>query len=298
MRAGPLANPKVIELLNQYFVPVYTSNDFIPGDAASAQKERAERDRVYRAFLEESLSAGSVHVYVLSPAAEPLGSIHAAHTGDKDAATGKDATQLLLEKTIRELNLAPGQALVAPRPQSRPPGVPADAILLHLTARKLAEKGSWNEFPAEDWIVLSADQWKKLLPAQSLKTGASWTIDRDAATPILTRFFPQTECCTANDAELLSASGKYKHRLEEQSLRGTVLGLEQYRGLVRLDGHSKVLHKFYPGHDYPPTVSTAKVIGYLIVDAPHGKVESLRLVSEGGKFDKTPMGVAVELVPR
>src|SRR5712692_4083541 len=98
MRAGPLANANVIELLNAYFVPVYTSNDEVAGTADVAQKEKAERDRVYRAFLDAKLPAGSVHVYVLSPDAQPLGSIHVAHAGDKDKATGKDNTQLLLEK--------------------------------------------------------------------------------------------------------------------------------------------------------------------------------------------------------
>ena len=102
MRAGPLSNPKVIELLNGYFVPVYTSNDFISGPADSSKEEQKERERVYRAFLEAKLSAGSVHVYVLSPDAVPLGSIHVAHACEKDAATGKDQTQLLLEKTIRD----------------------------------------------------------------------------------------------------------------------------------------------------------------------------------------------------
>src|SRR5437870_11781120 len=98
MRAGPLSNPKVIELLNGYFIPVYTSNDFISGPADSQKEEQKERERVYRAFLETKLSAGSVHVYVLSPEAIPLGSIHVAHAGEKDPDTNKDQTQLLLEK--------------------------------------------------------------------------------------------------------------------------------------------------------------------------------------------------------
>jgi hypothetical protein len=300
MRAGPLSNPQVIELLNGYFVPVYTSNDFISGDPALRKEEQKERERVYGAFLEAKMSAGSVHVYVLSPEAVPLGSIHVAEAGDKDPAKGKDRTQLLLEKTVRELKIAKSEPLVAPRPQSQPPKAPADALVLHLTARKISEKGrgSWNEFPAEDWIVLSPEQWRRLLPSGKVHVGDSWQVDNKTSTPILTRFFPQTECCTAKDSELLSATGKYKHRLEEQSLRGTVVAVDADQIMARLEGHSKVLHQFYPQHSYPLTVSTAKVVGYLIFDPAKNKIESLRLVSEGGRFENMDMGVAVRSIPR
>src|SRR5262249_10555623 len=209
MRAGPLSNAKTIELLNAYFVPVYTSNDEIVGAADFITKEQAERDRVYRAFLDAKLPAGSVHVYVLSPDAKPLGSIHVAHAGDKDKLTGKDQTQLLLEKTVADLRVEKGKPVATPRPQSAPPKRPADALLLHLTARKLVQKGSWNEFPSEDWIVLEAEHWHKLLPAGDPKVGDSWTVDQAVSTPILTRFFPQTECCTAKDSVLLSETSAY-----------------------------------------------------------------------------------------
>jgi hypothetical protein len=299
MRAGPLANRQVIELLNSYFVPVYTSNDFISAEPGLLKKEQKERERVYRAFLEAKMSAGTVHVYVLSPDAVPLGSIHVGEAGEKDPATGKDRTQVLLEKTIRDLKTLKGEPLVAPHPQSEPPKAAQPALVLHLTARKISEKGrgSWNEFPAEDWIVLSADQWKRLLPSGPVHVGDSWNIDKEVSAPILTRFFPQTECCTAKDSELLSATGKYKHRLEEQSLRGTVVAANTERMMARLEGHSKVLHQFYPNHPYPPTVSTAKIVGYLVFDPAKGKIESLRLISEDGRFDKIDMGVAVRSVP-
>lgn len=296
MRAGPLANRAVIELLNSYFVPVYTSNDEILGEPDVAKKERAERDRVYRAFLDAKFSAGSVHVYVLSPDAKPLGSIHVAHAGDKDKTTGKDRTQILLEKTVAELKTEKGKPVVAPKPQAAPPKTPEGGLLLHLTARKLTEKGSWNEFPSEDWIALSHDQCKKLLPHGTVQVGDSWSIDNVVSIPILTRFFPQTECCTAKADALLSATGPYKHRLEEQELKATLIAAEQSRALARLDGRSKVLHKFYPNHDYPPTVSTATIVGYLVFDPAKGTIESLRLVSDGGKFDKLDMGVVVRSV--
>jgi hypothetical protein len=302
MRAGPLSNPKVIEFLNSYFVPVYTSNDFVSGPLEELKEEQKERERVYGAFLKAKLSAGTVHVYVLSPDTVPLGSLHVAQAGEKDKATGKDQTQLLLEKTIRELKIVKGDPLVAPRPQSEPPKVAQDALVLHLIARKISEKGqgSWNEFPSEDWIVLSPNQWKKLLPSgqnRAVQVGDSWNMDEQVSTPILTRFFPQTECCTAKDSELLSATGKYKHRLEDQSLRGTIVAVDAHKATARLEGRSKVLHQFYPNHEYPPTVSTSKIVGYLVFDPTKPKIESLRLITEGGRFEQMDMGVAVRSVP-
>ena len=145
--------------------------------------------------------------------------------------------------------------------------------------------------------MLSTEQGKKLLPSGPVHIGDSWNVGNEVSAPILTRFFPQTECCTAKDSELLSPTGKYKHRLEEQSLRGTIVAVDSDKVTVRLEGRSKVLHQFYPNHPYPPTVSTAKIIGYLVFDPSKNKIESLRLVSEGGKFDKMDMGVAVLSVP-
>jgi len=84
--------------------------------------------------------------------------------------------------------------------------------------------------------------------------------------------------------------------LEEQSLRATIVAVEANKGVARLDGRSKVLHQFYPNHSYPPTVSTAKILGYFVFDPTKPKIESLRLVSEGGRFEKMNLGVAVRSV--
>jgi hypothetical protein len=297
MRAGPLSDAKVIELLNAYFVPAYVSNDEIPGDADAVKAEKAQRERVLRAFLDAGMSAGSVHAYVLTPDGQPVGSLHVAHAGDRDKDTGKTRTQLLLEKAVAELKPEKGGPVVKPAAQSVAPKAPADALVLHVTARKLAEKGSWNEFPSEDWVVLKPAQWRKWLPAGEVKVGNSWDIDTGAAGPVLTRFFPQTEVCTAKEAVLLSESGPYKHRLEEGSLRGTVIAVEGGVVRARLDGRSKVLHQFYPGHRDPPTVSSADVVGYLEFDAAGQQVRRLRLVTEQGKFEKLGLGVAVRSVP-
>jgi hypothetical protein len=44
-------------------------------------------------------------------------------------------------------------------------------------------------------------------------------------------------------------------------------------------------------------VSTAKILGYLVFNPAKTKIESLRLVSEDGRFEQINMGVAVRSLP-
>jgi hypothetical protein len=296
MRAGPLSDARAIELLNGYFVPVYVSNDDIPGDADTVRQEKAERGRILGDFLKARMSAGAVHAYVLTPDGKPFGSLHVAHACEQDKESGKTQTLLLLEKAVAELKPEKGKPIVKPAAQSAAPKAPADALMLHLTARKLAGKGSWNQFPSESWIVLKPEQWGKLLPAGEVKVGSSWEIDKEVVHPILTHFFPQTEVCTAHESKLLSETGPYQHRLEDGSLKGTVIAVEKGVVRARLDGRAKVLHKFYPNPRTPPAVSAANVVGYVEYDATARKVKALRLVTEQGKFEKVDLGVAVRSV--
>jgi hypothetical protein len=296
MRAGPLSDARVIELLNACFVPVYVSNDEVPGDADTVRQEKAERGRIPGAFLKARMSAGAVHAYVLTPDGKPFASLHVAHACEADKESGKTQTLLLLEKAVADLKPEKGKPIVKPAAQSVAPKAPADALVLHLTARKLAGKGSWNQFPSESWIVLKPEQWRKLLPASEVKVGSSWEIDKAGVGPILTHFFPQTEVCTAHDSKLLSETGPYQHRLEEGSLKGTVIAVEKGVVRARLDGRSKVLHKFYPNPRTQPAESAATVVGYLDYDAASGKVQVLRLVTDQGRFDKMELGVAVRSV--
>jgi hypothetical protein len=290
MRAGPLSNPKVIALLNGHFVCAYTSNDDIPGDAATVQRERKERDRIKAAFREAKMGSGEVSPYILTPEANPLGRLSIG------PACEKDNLLHLLEKIIADGKLQRGEPIVKPAPQAPPPQAPADALVLHLTARKLTPKYSWNEFPSEDWIVLTAAEWQKLLPPGTAKGKDAYEIDRDTAAVLLTRFFPQTEVCTAKPDQLLAADGKYRHRLEQQELRGTVLSVQDGVIRVRLDGSLKLFHKFYPGHEDQNFV-TATVVGYLDVDVAKKKVTALRLVTNQATYVKTPIGVALRSMP-
>ena len=58
MRAGPLSNTKVIDILNRFFVPVYTVNeDYAPKGPAPAE-EKAERESIFKQGYERHWSVG------------------------------------------------------------------------------------------------------------------------------------------------------------------------------------------------------------------------------------------------
>ena len=66
MRAGPLSNPQIIELLNAHFAPVYVSNEDYTEDGPAPAEERAERNRIWR----EANEAGITPELVATPLAE------------------------------------------------------------------------------------------------------------------------------------------------------------------------------------------------------------------------------------
>jgi len=289
LRAGPLSNPKVIALLNAHFVCVYTSNDDITGDDLA--KEKAERQRIYGEFTKSKLGSGMVSPYVLTIDAQPLTRLSIG------PACEKDNLLKLLEKVVEEQKLAKGDPVVKPEPQNPAPKVPADALLLQLTARKLTPKYSWNEFPSEDWIVLTKEQWKKLVPAADVKAGTAWDIDKAVSAHILTHFFPPTEVCTAKEDVLLSETERYRHKLEQHALKATVLSVQDGVVRVRLDGSLKLNHSFYPGRQDTNAFVEGTVVGYVDYDTSKKKIAALRLVTVEATYVKTPIGVAARSVP-
>src|SRR5438128_377808 len=140
MRAGPLSDAKVVELLNAYFVPVYVSNEDYAAAGCASEDEKTERNRIWREAAQKKLSSGTVHVYLLTPGGEVFNSLHVA-----DAAN-KDNLRTSLEKTIAERKLTPGKPIIPPAPQATPPRHSADDVVLHVVARGSGH-GSWRQFP-------------------------------------------------------------------------------------------------------------------------------------------------------
>jgi hypothetical protein len=262
-------------LLNRNFVSVYIVNEDYRGPKASVPaEERAELARIHEEARAKGLSVGTVRSFVLTPDGHPHSILPAATAG---------AALATLGRAIEEFKPRPGPPVVAPEPQSAPPPTPTGAIALHLVSRG-DDRGSWGEIPAENWIVLTREDWGKLVPSGSVTSGQTWELDRDVTARILTYFYPQTE---NNNASI--------ERIEEQRLTAKALTVTDGLVTARVDGFVRMQHVFYPGRkDAQPL--RADVVG-LLTFAP-GQPPSLQLVSTNAVHGKRPFKVAVRTEPQ
>jgi hypothetical protein len=318
LRASSLSNKKIIELLNAYFIPVYVDGTYLQNNPESAAKElsayrelfaelhRANQER--RQASQEQFSVGTVHAYVFAPEGKVLDSRHVAHAGPESVIE-------MLETAIKKTDVPAGEAIIAPASQSPRPDAAADALVLHLTARYLVPRdsqearkdaagelvprdasqlggersGGWHALPSEDWYVLTRAEWTELLPQRKVNVGDSWQVDDKTADTLLTRFYPTTELNDLN-----------KNRIDERSLKLTVLSIDKDQVRARIDGNLEMKHPFYPGRDDNNFVK-AKLVGLLDFDASKPLIHSLQIVTEhatyGGDDNRLqPFGVALRNV--
>ncbi len=278
MRAGPLSSPKVIDLLNSRFVPVFAINEDYREGGPAPDGAKAESDRIYREALQKGLSAGTVHAYVVDTSGHPTASLHVAE------AAKADNLLAMLERSAIDLK-APesGPPTVRPRSLSGPPEAGPGSVVLHLTAR--GRGNSWDGFPSENWIVLDPARREGLLPRGEVDRGRSWEVREDVATAILTHFYPQTE---NNDVST--------HRFEARSLKGEVLAVEGGLAKARIEGDLRMGHRFYPGRE-DGNVVRAHVVGRIEFEPATGRVRRVLLVTDGATYGKGGLDVAVRSVP-
>ena len=259
----------MVKLLNAHFVPIYTSNaDYGKTGSASAD-EKKERDRIWREAAQKKLSSGTVHVYLLEPGTNAVfDSRHVA------SACEKDNLRKMLEKAVADRQVAAGEPVVKPVPQSKPPQTGEKDVRLHVVARGTGH-GSWREFPGENWVVLSAAE------QAALTRGSGDTIDAALAAKILTYFYPQTE----NNNTAAS-------RIVEATLRKSPVKTDKAGTAFRLDGHVRLKHAFYPNRSDEKEV-TAPVVGWVEYTAA-GAVTSFRMATDGARYGKEAIDVVVK----
>ena len=278
MRAGPLSSPRVIDLLNSRFVPVFAVNeDYREGGDAPAE-EKALYDSIYREALEKHLPAGTVHAYVVDSNGHPTDSLHVA-----EAAKTERLVAMLERATAGRPTSREASPLVKPRSLSVAPKAEVGSVVLHLTAR--GHGNCWDDFPSENWIVLGPREREELLPHGAVKSGTRWEVREDVATMILTHFYPQTE---NNDVST--------HRFERRSLKGEVVAVENGVARAKVGGAVQMTHRFYPGRE-DDNVVKAEVVGILEFEPATGHVRRFLLVTDEASYGKGSLDVAVRSVP-
>lgn len=260
----------MISELNRNFVCAYLANeDYHAKNGGAPPEERAELERIRQEGFARKLSVGDVRAYILTPD---------GHTYDIVATENATATLASLSRAVTQFKPQAGKPVVPPGPQSIPPPAAADSVTLHLVARG-DDRGSWGEFPAENWIVLNPEDWSKLAPAAAVSPGQTWQLDQNVSARILTYFYPQTE---NNDARI--------DRIEQQSLIAKVLTVQDDVVTARIDGFVKMHHAFYPGRNDAQPLE-AQVVGVLTF--VRGQPPTLELATTKAVHGTRPFKVAL-----
>jgi hypothetical protein len=288
MRAGPLSDDNVIDLLNSYFVPVYTANEEYTRDGSASPAEKAARVRMLteawkggdrKSSGDSVFMASDAACYVLSPDGHVVDALRLPDCLENHRVIA------MLERVAKKFNVKKGETLVPPSSQSDvfTPKVTAGSLALHLTARYIPAGGTWKQLPGEDIVVLDKDEWRKLIPANA-KVGTSWEIDKDVAAKLLIDFYPPS-----------SNREPSTNRIDDSPLKATVVSVKDGVARVRLDCNLRMKHRFLPIKDDDKFVE-AKVVGLIDCDPVKKQIKQVRMVTEKATYNNTTFGVAVRSI--
>ena len=191
---------------------------------------------------------------------------------DIGTATQPEKLYARLEAVVQKLETPKGKPVVEPSPQSTPPRSAADSLVLHLAAR--STKGTWNEFPVENWTVLPRDEARKLLPVGDVKVGTSWELNKGVTAPFLKNFLPNG----------FAYASYHKTTIEEQSLKATIVSVEKGIARARIEGNLKLKHKTLNFNVSPPApidqFAQMAIVGYIDFEPVEHRVRSFRLLAD------------------
>jgi len=288
LRAGPLSDDKVINLLNGCFIPVYAPYTSEETASVVSTEEEKEIQRIWREGLEKKLGYGMVHVYLLEPG---TGAVFSSLGVVKASVTNNLLD--LLGKAVEKFKVKEGKPAVKPGRQVFPAKVASDALLLHLTARDQGclrkettvfspredcTVGGWKDFASENSIVLEKAEWTKLTPPANQK---SWTLDQEIVSKFLIYFYPQVE-----------ANVVANHRVNEAPLKATIVSSDKDNVRIKLEGVLKMKRVQDPNAIFVD----APLTGYIDYDPSKRRIKTLRLMTESGKCGDRTFGVALRSV--
>ncbi len=291
MRAGPLSDDRIIDLLNRHFVPVSVSNDAYTRGEISKEDHELKISIVRESWKDDRIiRTGEDAVYVLTPDGKFY-----------DAIRAPDSIRVaflrpFLERMVSDLKVKPlDRPIVDPMVQSKRPKTSEGQIVLHNAARYIPKGEGWAKMPAEDWIVLDRGEWSKFLPANDAKIGTRWDVDSEVVRKILVNFYPPT-----------GNTDTKKNKIENMVLTATLVSRENGTARVRLDGALKMKHPWFTtglgpgaavqqGEEY--FVEIKKIIGFVDCDLEAPAIRSLRVLGDKATYATYNFVVALRLAP-
>jgi hypothetical protein len=279
VRAGPLSDARVIDLLNHYCVPIYIStDDFEEKSGQAPAPEKKEFVRLFGDINEAKKGMG----YVLTPEEKMI------ETFVSSPAVTSEQVFAFLDNAIKKLGAKRGEILGKVTPQASAPQADPDQLVLHLTARFLPSGAGWARMPAEDYLVLGPADWKSLLVPAGAKVGDSRDIDPALVKTLLIHFYPPSLnfYCT-------------KNVIDRPAMRATVVAVKDGVARIRLDSDLKMKHTFVPDKDDNLHVEAA-VVGLVDCNLVRQTIRSVQMVTDKATYAGGYFGVAVRSlnVPR
>jgi hypothetical protein len=282
MRVSSLSNPRVMDLISRYFVPVLVSRDDYQSDPRS-EDEKAELLRIDRECARRGMKGGSVCAFILAPNGDLL------TTQRVQLALKPENLLPFLQQIITEQKLGP-RSEEAIRASAAPPSraLGSEGHFIHIWTRQ--DTGD-NQGLGSDRVELSAAQCKAFLPPADAKPGTSWDIPEEIAHKLFQYGYPPFPQWETKDCKVMKAT-----------LRATLAAVSDEEARIQLEG--EMLLTFPLGRPTEGRV-TARFVGLARADRKKQTLTSLVLVSDQanfvwnwqGKPQLRKMRIALELEP-
>ena len=134
----------------------------IRGKGSAPVEERNELQRIQHEGHAKKLSVGTVHAYVLTPDGHTYDSLHVAAATNARTTVAMSCGHRVLQAVARQAN----------RTSDRPV-VPPFHVRRHRSAPRVARRRPrlLGDIPAENWIVLTREEWLGILPGEDVAPG-------------------------------------------------------------------------------------------------------------------------------
>src|SRR5579884_1462405 len=284
MRVSSLSDPRVIEVVSKYFVPVSVSRDDYQRDPRS-QDEKAELLRLDRERARRGLKGGNVCAFIIAANGDVLA------TQPVQQAFKPENLLPFLQSIITEQKLEPrSQEAIrasAVKPEDAKPKTEGSRLIHIWTCLDTGP----NRGLSNDRVELTAAQCKAFVPPAGAKPGTSWDIPEEIAHKLFLYGYPPGPQWTTKDCKVMKGT-----------LKATLAAVSDTEARIDLEG--EMVLKFPLGKPAEGRI-TARFVGAARADCKKHTLTSLELVSEQGDYvwnwqgkpQPRKMRIAMELEP-